>query len=128
MNLIIDAKKGKTVKPEMEQVEKEKQEYKLIGKFIRTRGLKLFSYDPVKNEMIEMKVRKQNTLRFVSQNGELVPLDTGFEEVSVDSRNVYFEALNLKSAQNRVKKYKSGNIRELCNLRKYDPEKSIKLW
>lgn len=43
--------KDSTTKPEMENVEKEKQEYKLIGKYLRRKGLNLYAYNQAKDEL-----------------------------------------------------------------------------
>ena len=59
--------------------------------------------------------------------GKLKATGNSNGETNVDSRNIHFEAVSLKSAKNRIKKYKDGKIKELCNLRK--PSKNgLKLW
>lgn len=121
-------KKDSTSKPEMENVEREKQEYKLIGKFLRRKGLKMYAYNSTKDELKEVNITTKDEVNVVmDENKKLVPVDLGFEEAEVDSRNIHFEALNWKSAQKRLRNYKSGKIKELCNLREPSPE-GIKLF
>jgi hypothetical protein len=107
-----------TSKPEMEMVEREKHEYKLVGTYLRRKGLRLFAYNSLKNELKEVAISTKDTINIISdENGQLTVIDTGYEEANVDTRNIHFEALNLKSAKKRLQKYKSGKIKELCNLR-----------
>lgn len=115
-------------KAQMEQVENQKQEYKLVGKYLRTKGLKLFSYNSLNDELKEFEIKTKDEIHLLpDENGKLMPIDLGLEEVEVDTRNIHFEALNIKNAEKRISKYKAGKIKELCNLRKYDPD-SIKLF
>lgn len=108
-----------TTKTQMEQVEKKKHEYKLIGKYLRTRGLKLYAYNSLKDELKEIVITKKETVNIIpDENGKLVPVNLSLEETQVDSRHEHFEALNFRTAERRVLRYKSGIIKELCNLRK----------
>lgn len=107
-----------TSKPEMEMVEREKHEYKLVGTYMRRKGLKLFAYNSLKNELKEVVITTKDTINILpDENGKLTAIDTGYEEANVDTRNIHFEALNLKNAKKRLQKYKAGEIKELCNLR-----------
>jgi len=112
-------------KPEIEQVEKEKHEYHLIGTYLRTRGLKLFFFNHFENKIDEVITLKGDTIHAVPQDGKLIAIDYNIEKAMIDPRFIFFEALNLKSAINRVKKYKNGKI-ELFNLRK--PGNGINFW
>jgi len=121
------SKKG-VDKPEMEMVENEKQEYKLVGQYLRTKGLKMFSYNSLKGEMKEILIKdKKEVTLVIGVEGKLTSDDLGYEECDVDSRNIHFEALNLKNAKKRVQKYKDGKIKELCNLR-LPSKDGLKLW
>ena len=121
----IDDKK--TTKPKMEMVEQEKDEYKLISKYLRTKGLMLFSYNSFKDELKIIKIDKKKDVELKIKNGKFVKEELSDEECVVDSRNTHFESLNKKSALKRVKNYKEGKIKELNNLRLPNIE-SIKLW
>lgn len=121
-------KKDSTSKTEIEMVEKQKQEYKLVGQYIRTKGLKLFSYNSIKDELKEVLIKDKNEITLTPDcHGNLNAKDLGLEECEVDDRNIHFEALKMDSAKKRVQKYKDGRIKELCNLRLPDRE-GIKLW
>jgi hypothetical protein len=72
-------------------------------------------------------VLTKDTLQIVpDENGKLTAIDTGYEKAYVDSKNIYFEALNLKNAQKRLAKFKKGEIKELCNLK--EPGNGINFW
>ena len=108
----------------IEQVTPEKQEYKLIGSYFRTKGLSLYCYNQFEDtvtlviETIPTQVRL-----IVISNGDKDTL--GYEEFEhkrceVDSRFYYFEALNITSAIKRVDKWKVGKC-SLCNLKESNP-------
>ena len=92
---LLNERNKKSTKPEMEQVQKEKQEYKLIGTYLRRRGLKLFSYNSLKDELKEINISRGNTIHLVhNEDGVLKPKDLEFEKAVIDARNIHFEALN----------------------------------
>ena len=114
-------------KPDMEQVQQEKHEYKLLGTYLYTRGLTLFGYNHFEDEIFQVKIQYGNTIHLVPIENKLTPIDYEAEKCIIDSRFSYFECLNFKTARERVLKYKQGKITELCNLRK--PSKDgIKFW
>ena len=117
-------------KSEIEQVQKEKEEYKLLSKYSRTKGLKLYSYNSMKDELVELKVEPKTTIKLVeTSDGGWNKEDVSKEECTVDSRNIHFEALNQKNAEKRVKKYKnSGKLDKLCNLKPPADLKALSLW
>lgn len=114
MKVVPDNKTASISKPEIEQVQKEKQEYKLISSFVRTKGLNLYGYDSYKDEIYLVEQDNVDTIHWNEAN-ELVNKYTA----SIDSRHTFFEALNMKSAINRVKKWKQGK-KELDNLKYSD--------
>jgi len=108
-------------KPELEQIQKEKQEFKLIDKITRTKGLKLFAYNQNKNEVFEIILPKDinNTLYTKVEDGQLViDYEKTYDKAVIDPRNIHFEALNLNSAIKRVDKWKRGEIKDLDNLKR----------
>jgi hypothetical protein len=111
----------------MEQVQLKQQEYYLLGTFLRTPGLNLFSYNLNTEEIKEVVIKYSNTINLVPIDGKLVPIDYENQNCTVDSRFEYFESLNYQNAFNRVKKWKEGKIKQLFNLRK-PSEDGIKLW
>ena len=120
--------KKATSKTDIEMVEQENDEYKLIARYVRTKGLMLFSYNPMKDELKVIKIdKKKDAVLKIEMDGKIGKGDLVSEECNVDSRNIHFEALNLKNAQKRLQKYKDGKIKELCNLKEPSKE-GIKLW
>lgn len=104
-------------KPAVERLEQEKQEYKPLGRYLRTPGLKLFAYNPQDRSIAEVEMRDNRAIELrPTDNGLEVP-DATVDEATVDSRNIHFEALNMRNAQKRVHRFYSGRISELCNLR-----------
>ena len=129
MDLLGDESKQKILnKAEQELVENEKTEYKLLGTFLRRKGLNLFCYNHSKNELTKVNIEYSETLHLIPDDkGCLLPTDLELNKVMVDSRNEYFEALKYETAKKRVEKWKSGKIKQLCNLR--EPRKEpLKFW
>ena len=119
MSILPITREEPTNKYEMEMVENEKQEYKLIGSFIRTKGLRLFVYNPRTGDITEVLPESKKTLEIGIDNinGNFQQIKTAKQErADIDSRNIPFEALNLKNAKKRVAKYESGEIKQLFNL------------
>lgn len=109
------------ISSELEQ--KQKQEYKAIGKYWINKSLKLFQYNPQNCEisLVERISESKNsgTIYIVSENGKLQAKDLDYEKAVVDSRMIFFEAMSLKTAKIRVEKWKARKIKELCNLREW---------
>jgi len=114
-------------KPEQELVEQEKTEYKLLGTYLRTKGLMLFSYNPTNGNIEEVEITRGSEIHTVFDGQFWIWFDPEFEKATVDSRREYFECLNTKNAIKRVQRYKKGFIKYLCNLREPSKE-GIKLW
>jgi len=98
---------------QVEQVQKQKHEYKLAGSYLRRRGMLLFAYNSTTGEITEVKSANKPTLVLTTlqDSGETV------EIANVDTRHTHFEAVNHRSATRRVEKYRAGIIKELGNLR-----------
>lgn len=117
MNILNQKTKDNFTKPEVEQQEQEKQEYKIFGTFIRRKGMKLFQYNSTKDELEEIYIQPKTQMSIGIENGKLKDKDEAYEEAVVDSRYIHFEALNWKNARKRVSNYKKGKLKELSNLR-----------
>lgn len=107
------------LKNQMEMVQREQKEKVLLGSFSRTRGLALFEYipDTGKIRMIKPVVHGMKVI-FVIKNGKLEVQEAGITgHVTVDSLDMVFETLNMRSAQKRVDRWKEGKIATLSNLR-----------
>lgn len=127
MNLVSNESYSILDKERIEQIQQERQEYYFLGSFLRRAGLKLFAYDPKKDEIYELKIKYSNTIHCVPQDGKLIPIDLEAAKCTIDSRHDVFEALNIDSAYTRLLKFKQGKIKVLGNLRKYN-ENGLKLF
>lgn len=116
--ILIEPSKPNLTKPEVEQVQEEKQEYKLIGSYLRTRGMRLYSYNYSTGNIEEIIIQRGNTIHIIPENGRLVARDLELEKVMVDSRHAFFEKTNYRNAEKWVQKWKEGKIQDLCNLTK----------
>ena len=106
-------------KNKIEQIQKKKIEYKLLGTFMRTKGLRLYSYNILSLKIEELKIKYSNQVIVISDGfGGLTYFDPEKQKVNIDSKNIHFEALNIRSAERRVNKYLQGKIKELSNLKK----------
>lgn len=123
MNILNDKTViNSTTKTETELVEKEKQEYYFLGTFLRTPGLTLFGYNQNKNEVFFVETKRKESVQIEVDGNELKTSGTADEKCTVDSRMIYFEALNMKSASKRVERFNEGKIKSLFNLRTPNPE------
>ena len=119
MNILNDKLDFKIApKNEIEQVQKQKQEFKLLGTYFRTAGLNLYCYNPNSNKIEEVELKSN------SKTCVLIPLEKGYliedyekPKITVNPNWDYFEALNLKNAIKRVEKFKQGKIKTLWNLK-----------
>lgn len=105
-----------------EKVEEEKIQYKPLGSFIVHNGNKLYCYNHIEDKVTEVVINYSNTIHVVARNGRLTTVDYEAEKCKVDPRFAYFEAMNYKTAENRVKRWKEGKCKKLENLLEYNPE------
>mgnify|MGYP003634779360 CR=1 FL=1 len=96
--MLTFSKKASLAKNQVEQIQKKKTEYKLLGSYRRSKGLKLFSYNVITKEVLDW-------------------FDPESSRTNIDSRNIHFEALNLRTATERVRKFQQGKIKDLFNLK-----------
>ncbi len=91
---------------------------------MRTKGLRLYAYNPSNGELKEVKVEYSDTVHLTKdERGKFSYFDPLEQKTTVDSRNIHFESLRLKNAKQRVNKWKKGFVEDLCNLKKYNPTK-----
>lgn len=122
MNILNDKSDVTTSRQtDLELVQKEKQEYKLIDTFLRTPGLTLFCYNPHKDIVEIIESKKSNSAIMVIKDTDIVVEDYEHSQCVIDPTCEFFEALNVKTAEKRVEKWKQGKIK-LSNLRKYNSE------
>jgi hypothetical protein len=101
-------------KAAIEAVENEQEEYKLVGTYIRTKGLKLYAYNPTDDTVQEVDSIPQPT---ATVDGKLEVETIGYLTANINTKHIHFEALNTKTAQKRVEKYKAGKLKDLSNLK-----------
>ncbi len=115
-------KGDKVHKSEVEQVVKQKQEYTLLGKYNISRGFKLFCYNPTNSKITQPEIKRGDFIQC-----ELVKSDEGIGwiwfdpenmNITINSRNIYFESLNMKTAIKRVMNWRAGKVTDLFNLSK----------
>jgi hypothetical protein len=94
-----------------------KKEYRLLGRYIRTRGLELFSFNPETGEVQIAETVSDGTIHLELVEGRYRGVNKSEEKAMIDPRMIYFEALNMGTAQKRVDRYRQGKITELSNLR-----------
>ena len=129
MKILNDIPTQKLSNAELELVENEKQEYKFVGRYLRTKGLRLFAYRSLTDELKEVNITYKDSIHLIPDetNENLIPKDLGVEEASINSSDIHFEALNNRTAKNRVQKYKDGKIKDLSNL-KFASKDGIKFY
>ena len=65
MNILNDKLDFKIApKNEIEQVQQQKQEFRLLGTYFRTSGLNLYCYNPHKNIVEEVQLKKIQRLAY----------------------------------------------------------------
>jgi hypothetical protein len=128
MNIVPEIPQQKAISQfEIEQVQLQEKEYLLLGTFLRTKGLSLFYYNPANGEIKEATIKYSDTIHVYKLPDRWIHVDWESQKCIVDSCVIYFEVLNMKTAKERVKKYKEGKIKELSNLRIPNP-KGIKFY
>ncbi len=109
--------KEKVSKNETEIVVKQKMEYTLLGTYVISKGLKLFSYNPLNGEVKEVEINRSDTITTEYTKDGWIWYDEEMRKATIDGRLYYFEALRLQSATKRVEKFKKGTLKELFNLK-----------
>jgi len=115
-------KDDKIKKNEVEQVVKEKMEYTLLGTYIIKKGLKLFYYNPVDGSINEAIIKTSDLCICELTEEGWIYYDSESDQTTIDGRCIYFQALRMQSAIDRVAKFKQGKIKELFNLKKPNPD------
>ena len=119
-------KNDKTLKNQVEQVVKQKMEYTLLGTYQLKKGMKLFSYDYNKNEVLEVKIKRGEYIVCELTTEGWIYYDPESFNVNIDTKLTYFQSPSITIANNLVWKFKEGKIKELFNLKK--PVKTIDLF
>ena len=117
MNLLKNISSDKLSKDKIEKIQKKKTEYKKLGSFRRSKGLKLFSYNIISQEIKELNIVYSNEAHIFFNGQSLDWYDPLSNRVNVDSRDIHFECLNFRNAVKRVNNFTSGKIKSLFNLK-----------
>lgn len=117
MDIIPDLKTKCSERDEIESVQEKQDEYSIVGTAYRRRGTRLWSYDPKNDTLKEIVPEKTRYLQTVIVDGILMPKDDAEIKAMIDTRCEIFEAINERTANTRVQKYKSGKLSTLNNLR-----------
>lgn len=98
-----------STKVEIHQEQNQKQEYKFIGRVHLIHGCKLWSYNPEKDEMKEVKAVGKAS---ISLDGNV----NTKREAQYNPKYIYFQAINEKNARRKLEKYKNGNYKVAENF------------
>lgn len=118
MNIINYIKSDKIDRAEIEQVQKQKNEYTLLGQYTLKKGMKLFSYnykDGIISEVV-LKFGEFITCELTSEGW--IWYDQENANVNIDTKLDYFQSPSITIAKNLVQKLKDGKIKYLFNLTK----------
>ncbi len=123
MDLQNDTYKIDSVKQnEIEHVQKSKKEFHLLGTYLLTRGLRLYFYNPLKDEIKEASIEENTTLSLGSIGGKLNPIEKNLGKCEINNNYEYFQALNMEKAIRRANRFKKGKIESLTNLKRANNE------
>jgi hypothetical protein len=76
MNIVPESNRQKAISQfEIEQVQLQKQEFYLLGTFLRTKGLTLFYYNPTNGEIKEAKIKYSDTLHIYKLPDKWITID-----------------------------------------------------
>lgn len=117
MNVINDHNQPEITKPQVERVQQQKQEYKIIGSYYIPRGMTLFSFNKETGDVAKVDVKLGNTAHVIFRDGRLTWEDKDAKKTLADYRLVYFTSLNLDNAKSMVERFLAGKISELFNLK-----------
>lgn len=114
-------------KNEIEQVQQQKQEFKLLGTYLKTPGLNLYCYNPHTNTIEEVTIIKPKTCIMITlDDGSYIVQPYEKSRIEVNPNWDYFEKSNMSNAIKHLNKYKQGKIKTLWNL-KIPPKNGSKI-
>ena len=116
MDLFKPVLKDTLSKDEIELLQEKKHEYRLLDSYSRTPGLKLYCFNPLDDSLHEVKIKYSDTLHCFLTNEGWKTVDFENQKSTIDSRFIYFEALNRRNALSKVLKFRN-NLGQLCNLK-----------
>lgn len=104
-------------KVKLELQKQQEHEYFLMGSFFYNKALKLYSYNSMEKELLEVTVKLGDTAYVIPDGrGGLTWEDRENHSTMIDSKLIYFQSLNINSAEARIRKFYEGKIPDLFNL------------
>lgn len=111
-----------------ESNKEQRQESNLIDTFKRSKGLGLFAYDHMSGEVYQVEeIFKGDVWLLRDEKGVAYAKRIGHTETYINPKHTHFEALNIKTANNKVDRFRSGATNDLMNLKRPD-NKTINLF
>jgi|TARA_B110000908_G_scaffold79648_1_gene95438 hypothetical protein len=111
-----------------ESNKEQRQESNLIDTFKRSKGLGLFAYDHIGGEVYQVEeIFKGDVWLLRDEKGVAYAKRIGHTETYINPKHTHFEALNIKTANNKVDRFRSGATNNLMNLKRPD-NKTINLF
>jgi hypothetical protein len=104
-----------------ESSKEQREEDNLIGTFKRSKGLGLFAYDHMNGEVYQVEeIFKGDVWLLRDEKGVAYAKRIGHTETYINPKHTHFEALNLKTATNKVDRFVAGSVKDLMNLKRPD--------
>ena len=114
-------KVDKHTKNQVEAVQQEKKERVFVGRVLRRRGLKVFSFDldkGVLEQVSEAEIRGALTAVMAIVGEQIKLKDRGKSAITINSpKTIFFEAHCLRTAKRRVDRWLAGEIPYLVNFK-----------
>ena len=105
--MLTFSKKVSLAKNQVEQIQKKKTEYKLLGSYRRSKGLKLFSYNVITKEVLELHITYSNEAHLF-HNGKVLDW---FDPESLG----LLQSVCENSNKGKLKTYSTLNLRQILN-------------
>ena len=90
--------------------------------------MNLYAYNPAGDELQKADINFKLQIEIVIEHNKLKSVEQAAQEINVDRRWIHYEALNWRTANERLKKYKSGKIKDLCNLKPKGEKQNMFKW
>lgn len=108
------------IQDETKQQKDDQKELTLKGRYVITRGLKVFGYNPINNELYELKPYDIEEVEVYSKpDGTIAHNFHEKAKAKITEGLIYFEALNKRNAEKRLLKWKLGKLKYLENIREF---------
>lgn len=100
-------------------LKQQEKKHKILASYLLKKGLKLFSYNTMSGDLKQMEILTGDALHIKPLGGgKYGYFDPERLKCFIDSNDVHFQALNIGTAKDRVKRFKEGKLKNICNLTK----------